>query len=81
MKITVSILGSTRTYSNEEEFIIELDHLSTVNDVVQKVVELKPNIQKVMKYLSISVNNSLVARNHQVADNDEIAFFSRPGGG
>ena len=78
MKITVSILGSTRTYSNEEEFIIELDHLSTVNDVVQKVVELKPNIQKVMKYLSISVNNSLVARNHQVAD---IAFFSRPGGG
>lgn len=81
MKINVSILGSTRTYSDEEEFFIELDPLSTVNDVVQKIIEIKPDIQKVMKYLSISVNNTLVARTHQVSDNDKIALFSRPGGG
>ncbi|MBA4384480.1 MAG: hypothetical protein C0410_07065 [Anaerolinea sp.] len=81
MKIKVMILGSTRTYTNEEKFFIELDPLSTVNDVIQKIVELEPNLQKVMKYLSISVNNTLVARNHQISDNDEIAIFSRPGGG
>jgi molybdopterin converting factor small subunit len=81
MKIKVSILGSTKKYSNEEEFFVELDHLSTVNDVIQKIIELKPNIQSVMKYLSVSVNNTLVAKTHQVSDNDEIALFSRPGGG
>jgi molybdopterin converting factor small subunit len=81
MKIKVNIFGSTRNFTNEEEFFIELDSMSTVNDVVQKIVELKPNVQKVMKYLSVSVNNTLVARNYQVTDNDEIAFFSRPGGG
>jgi molybdopterin converting factor small subunit len=81
MKIKVSILGSTRTYTDEEEFFIELEHWSTVNDVIQKIVELKPNMRKTMKYLSISVNNTLVARNHQVSENDEIALFSRPGGG
>jgi molybdopterin converting factor small subunit len=81
MKIKVSILGSTRTYTDEEEFFIEFDDLMTVNDVVLKVVELKPDIRKVIKYLSISVNNTLVARTHQVSDNDEIALFSRPGGG
>jgi molybdopterin converting factor small subunit len=81
MKIKVSILGSTRTYTDEEEFFIEFDDLMTVNDVVLKIVELKPDIRKVIKYLSISVNNTLVARTHQVSDNDEIALFSRPGGG
>lgn len=81
MKIKVSILGSTRTYTDEEEFFIELDHMSTVSDVVQKIVEIKPDIRKVIKYLSISVNNTLVARTHQVSDNDEITLFSRPGGG
>ncbi len=81
MKIKVIILGSTRKFTDEDEFFIELDSMSTVNDVVQKIVELKPNVHKVMKYLSVSVNNTLVARNHQISDNDEIAFFSRPSGG
>ncbi len=81
MKIKVRVFGSTKIHTDEDEFFIELDHLSTVNDVVQKIVELKPNLQNVMKYLSISVNNTLVARNHQVSENDEIALFSRPGGG
>lgn len=81
MKIKVSFLGSTRSYANEEAFFVELDHLSTVNDALQIIAKEKPNLQKVMKYLSVSVNNTLVARNHQMSDNDEITLFSRPGGG
>ncbi len=81
MKIKVSILGSIRSYTNEDAFYIELDHLSTVNDAIQKVVEVKPDLQRVMKYLSVSVNNTLVARKHLISDNDEITLFSRPGGG
>lgn len=81
MKIKVIVLGSTRKLTNEEEFFVELDSSSTVSDVVQKIGELKPNIKKVLKYLSVSVNNTLVARTHQISDNDEIAIFSRPGGG
>lgn len=81
MQIKVSFLGSAKNHSSLDEMIIEVEPLSTVTDVVQRIIKVEPSLEKVIKYLFISVNNELVPRNHQVSENDEITLFSRPGGG
>jgi molybdopterin converting factor small subunit len=81
MKINVVFLGSAKSYTDDETIVIEIDALSTVANVVTKVIVTQPRIQKIMKYLFVSVNNELVPRSQIVSENDEIAFFTRPGGG
>lgn len=81
MNIKVVFLGSIKSYTSNETLILEIDSVSTVADVVTKVIETQPKIQKMMKYLFVSVNNELVPRTFTVSANDEIAFFTRPGGG
>lgn len=81
MRIKVSFLGATREYSTNEVLIIEINPPSTVADVLMKIVEKQPKIKNISKYLFISVNNTLVPKNFQVSDDDEIFVFFRSGGG
>jgi molybdopterin converting factor small subunit len=81
MNVKVSFFGATKAYTNNEVFVLEMGQLSTVADVIQKIIEEQPNTQKIIKFLFVSVNEKLVPRHYHVSDNDEIGLFFRPGGG
>ncbi len=81
MRIKVVFLGATRAYSSDDTFTIEMDPSSTVAEALLKIIEKQPKIEKISKFLFISVNDTLVPRSFSLSDNDEVSLFFRSGGG
>lgn len=81
MRVKVTFLGTTREYSSNEVLMLEIDPSTTVADVLRKIIEKQPKIEKISKYLFIAVNKTLVPRNLKLSEDDEISLFFGSGGG
>lgn len=81
MEISVLFLGEVSRHALSEGGKLHLPDGSLVSDVFTEVLSTFPGIRPISKFLFISVNGSLVPRNHLVRPGDEVTFFFRSGGG
>ncbi|MBL4582119.1 MAG: molybdopterin converting factor subunit 1 [Gammaproteobacteria bacterium] len=68
---------------NEEELALPGD-VKSVQALIDYLVKVNPNFEAVLKGSSkvlVAVNQTVVDRNHLLAQNDEVAFFPPMTGG
>ena len=81
MHATVKISGKVREYSLEQEVNLELDDPMDVSGLLTLLIGRYPDIEKIKKYLFVSINGKLATRDREICDGDEVMLFFRPGGG
>lgn len=78
MEIEVKLVGRLKKYGQDklnEENIIELEHNSTVNDVVN-YFEIPPEQNKV-----VLVNGRDVKKDYELSDGDRVSIYNLLAGG
>ena len=81
MAATVKFSGKVREYSKEKEIDLEFDESMDVSALLSLLIDRYPEIQRIKKYLFVSINGKLVTRDSGISDGDEVMLFFRPGGG
>lgn len=81
MPVNVKFSGKVREYSKVQEVNLELDDLMDVSGLLTEVIRHYPEIERIKKYLFVSINGKLATRDRAISQGDEVMLFFRPGGG
>ncbi len=83
--LSINYFASIRESLNRETQEIEFPaSVSTVAELIEHLESLDPAIQAVFNgsgKILVAVNQTVVDRDHGIADNDEVAFFPPMTGG
>ncbi len=81
MPVNVKFSGKVREYSKVQEVNLELDDPMDVSGLLTEVIRYYPEIERIKKYLFVSINGKLATRDRAISRGDEVMLFFRPGGG
>lgn len=81
MPVTVKFAGKVREYTRVPEVDLELETVTDVSGLLKLLLAYYPDVERIRKFLFISVNGKLATRDITVSDGDEVMLFFRPGGG
>ncbi|MEL7591221.1 MAG: MoaD/ThiS family protein [Anaerolineaceae bacterium] len=81
IKVKVNFSGKVQEYAGEEMTEIQLPVTADVAQFFQVLTERKPKMLEIVKFLFVSVNNTMAPRTLHLEDGDEISLFFRMGGG
>ena len=81
MQVKVSFLGKVQEYSSGENLALDLPDTTDVDTLFKEIIKQKPRLKGIAKFLFVSVNGVMAARNRELLDGDEVALFFRMGGG
>jgi len=81
MKLRVSFLGTVQNYSGVPEAELEVPESSEISQLFSILSDNFPKIREISKFLFVSVNKTMSARNRILGEGDEVELFFRIGGG
>lgn len=81
INVKVIFSGKVQEYAGEEAAEFQIPDTADLALFFQILIEAKPNMQEIVKFLFVSVNNTMAPRSRLLQDGDEISLFFRMGGG
>lgn len=81
MKVKVKFFASHRRVVGKSELDIELEEKTTINKLMEMLIDKYPKLKKLDKYTKASLNHKFVKRSELLKNGDEIALFPPVEGG
>lgn len=81
MRITVTFFAAHRAATGRSHTVIEVPDSSTVQDLLEVVVEHYPQLRDMLSFTTVAVNHRQAHPDHVLQDGDHVSLFPPIGGG
>lgn len=81
MKVKVRYYSAHREITKKVEEIIEIHDKATLNELLEKLTGMYPEMKKIRESTLISLNHKYAKGDEKIKDGDEIALFPPVEGG
>ena len=81
MKVKVLLFAHIREIVGKDALSMEFDGKPTGNDLLEKLVQLHPEVENLITHLKLAMNGSYMESGDTIQENAEIAVFPPVSGG